>query len=566
LFKKSLAKWLSLFMALAIVLTACGQGSGGNATEGQDNGGQAATSGDGGQNGGQASGDTGEKTVLSAFSSQGARIISFNDNLVTQKIEEKLGIDIEFETAPSDGARDKQNLLLASGDYPAAFFGGDFTKVDQLKYGKLGIFVPLNELIDKYAPNIQKAFEENPGYKAGVTAPDGNIYALPGFDGCFHCFYPAKQWINEEWLKKLNLQLPTTTEEYENVLKAFKEQDPNGNGKKDEVPVSGYTSTGSEWGNPMTFLMNSFVYTDPSNYLQVSGGNIDLVADNQEWKDGLTYINKLYSQGLIDQQSFTQNQSSLQQIAMNPGDIILGIYPDLWNGDIMTIYGESEDQRWNQYVAVPPLKGPNGIQYTTYNGDKVQNAKFAITDKASEAQQIAAIQVADYLFTQEGALDGFLGVDGWVLVDDENMRGTNGEKAIFNTTPGSDDWEAPTNGIWENGFYYMSVDLFHGQEVSQDVEVQEGNEVRLYNENTKYVGKEPPADVKLPDIFIDPDSAQTVAELSTVINSYVRQNAVAFAIGQKNLDKDWDAYVQGLKDMGAEKYLQIYQQAYDASK
>jgi len=555
---KHSGKWLCVFIGLVLLLAGCGGKNGASGTDSPSGGPSEAASA-------SASGASGQNVVVTAFSSQGARITSFNDNLLTQKIEQKLGIKIDFQTAPSDGAKDKQNLLLSSGDYPAAFIGGSFNKVDQLKYGKLGVLIPLNDLIDQYAPNIKKAFEENPLLKKGVTAPDGNIYALPGLDGCDHCMYPAKLWINEQWLKKVNLSLPTTTDEFAKVLAAFKNDDPNGNGKADEIPLSGYVETGNEWGNPVNFLMNAFIYTDPTNYLRVKDGKVDLVADEPEWKQGLAYIRDLYAQKLIDPQTFTQNMSGIQQTAMNPDSIILGAYANLWNGDVMTIFGEAEDQRWNQYVAVPPLKGPGGAQYATYTEDRMPDAEFAITNKATKEQQIAAIRIADYLFTEEGALDAFLGVNAWVKAKDGQL-GINGKPAIFDTTPQSDDWDAPTNALWENMFYYMSKDLYMGQAVSQDVNIQDGNETRLYRENQKYVGHEPPESERLPDLFIDPNDAQTVSELSTVINNYVKQNEVQFIIGKKNLDKDWDDYVNGLKKSGLDQYLQIYQKAYEANK
>jgi putative aldouronate transport system substrate-binding protein len=558
--KKNLNKWLIVFMTLAtlaIVLAACGTSNNGNGnTDTNTNTNTNTNAGDSNTGGGS------DPDVLTAFSSQGARIISFNENSMTQRIEDELDIDLEFQTAPEDGAKNKQNLILASGDYPDAFIGGDFSKVEQLKYGTLGTFVPLNDLIKEYGPNIQKVFDENPQFEDGVTAPDGNIYSLPGYDGCWHCFWPAKSWMNVEWLETLGLELPTTTEEFENVLLAFKNDDPNGNGKADEIPLSGWTSATGNWGNPIYYIMNAFTYTDPNNFLKVNDGEVDLVADNVEWNEGLKYIKSLYDQGLIDPNTFTQNQDSLQQLAMNPGEIILGNYYNLWNGDIVTIYGEAVDQRWNQYRAVPPLEGPDGVRYATYTGQKLPAGKFAITDKASKEDQIAAIKVANYLYSKQGALDAFVGAGTWADAD-EGQLGTNGEQALYKKLDVNDNWDAPTSDIWENGFYYMSVDLFNGRNANQDLNIQAGNERRLYLDNLKYADFAPSNDVLLPDLFIDPDKAQQVAEMVTVINSYIKQNAVQFVIGQKNLDSDWDAYVQGLADLDVEKYLGIYQEAYE---
>src|SRR5690625_3729152 len=167
------------------------------------------------------------QVVITAFSSIKPNITDFNDNLLTQKIEELLDIEIDFQTTPEEGAREKQNLLISGGDYPTTFIGGDITGLEQLQYGKDGILVPLNDLIEEHAPHIQETFKEEPWLEDAITMADGNIYALPGRIGCYHCHYPTKMWINTKWLENLNLDMPETTEEFEEVLLAFKNDDPN---------------------------------------------------------------------------------------------------------------------------------------------------------------------------------------------------------------------------------------------------------------------------------------------------------------------------------------------------
>ena len=136
------------------------------------------------------------QVVITAFSSIKPNITDFNDNLLTQKIEELLDIEIDFQTTPEEGAREKQNLLISGGDYPTTFIGGDITGLEQLQYGKDGILVPLNDLIEEHAPHIQETFKEEPWLEDAITMADGNIYALPGRIGCYHCHYPTKMWIN----------------------------------------------------------------------------------------------------------------------------------------------------------------------------------------------------------------------------------------------------------------------------------------------------------------------------------------------------------------------------------
>src|SRR5690349_6367426 len=129
-------------------------------------------------------------------------------------------------------------------------------------------------------------------------------------------------WINNEWLQKLNMPMPRTTEEFKYVLEAFKNQDPNSNGKKDEVPLSG--SVGIVDTNIIPFLMNGFIYDDGKKSLLLKNGKLDFAANKPEWKQGLEYMRSLYKDGLIDPGAFTQNGDAYQKLGDNAGAEILG--------------------------------------------------------------------------------------------------------------------------------------------------------------------------------------------------------------------------------------------------
>ena len=107
------------------------------------------------------------------------------ENEYTVFKEEKFGVKIKWVAVPSQELKQKQNLLLASGDYPEIFWAGDFGNAEQMRYGGQGILQPLNDLIDQ-APDILAAFEFKPYFRPEITTPDGNIYTLPHFEECYH--------------------------------------------------------------------------------------------------------------------------------------------------------------------------------------------------------------------------------------------------------------------------------------------------------------------------------------------------------------------------------------------
>ena len=210
--KKRLWSVLSLMLIASLVLAACGNNN-------KDNNAAPSASAPASQSEAAATAEApaadAKPVDVSVFSVQETNI-DLPTNKFTKFVEEKFNIKFNLELIPSDGAKEKRQISLASGDYPDAYmltaYIDQFSQADVLKYGKQGVLIPLNDLIDQYAPNIKAAMEANPDLKAFNTAPDGNIYGLVAYSQCFHCSYPNKMWLNTKWLDKLGLKMPTTPE------------------------------------------------------------------------------------------------------------------------------------------------------------------------------------------------------------------------------------------------------------------------------------------------------------------------------------------------------------------
>ncbi|WP_145037188.1 ABC transporter substrate-binding protein [Paenibacillus sp. Y412MC10] len=531
---------LSLILAAVLVLSACGKSS------------ETGT-------GNPASPpESGAPVELSVFAPQSAGIESLDVNPFSKHIEEKLGITFKWNTTPDAVFNDKKLLMLASGDYPALIMNAGISKADQIKYGMQGAFIPLNDLIDQHAPNIKKAMEEVSYLKSAMTAPDGNIYALPKVNECLHCTYGQRMWINTTWLEKLGLEMPTTTDEFYEVLKAFKEQDPNGNGKADEIPM---TTSLDVWGGGVdAFLMNAFIYNNGTTYLSVKDGKVILSAAESEWKEGLKYLNKLYSEGLIDKGAFTQNGDAVKQLG-NKADNVVGAVGYALISSVL----EPTDAkpRHKEYDVVPPLKGPNGVQLAGYSvgaGD----GSFVITNKATEEQRIAAIKLADYLFSEEGTVMtswGFEG-DGWRKAESGALD-YNGELAAYEALKR----DVPEGSLdvtwWQLGTMLMVNSLRESFVAPEDPLGNGAYEYRLWLAAKKYEPFAKPELVYPTDVFIDPKDATFIAQIQKTIQDYVKSNLAQFVTGSKDIEKDWDAYVSGFKGLQLDKYLEIHQKALD---
>ena len=141
------------------------------------------------------------------------------------------------------------------------------------------------------------------------------------------------------------------------MLTAFRDDGPNGNGKQDEIPLTGAVNAWA--GDVQDFLMSAFIYTDGQRFLTADNGTIVFTPDKPEWRDGLRYINRLYKSGLIHSEAFTNSVDTLRALANRPDDLIVGAYAAGHNR-----MGPQEEGIWQQYRVVPPLRGSAGVQLT----------------------------------------------------------------------------------------------------------------------------------------------------------------------------------------------------------
>ncbi len=489
-------------------------------------------------------------------------------NAFSLQLEEMFDAKFEWTTTTYDGtsAKEKRQLALATGDYPEVFmlipWVDQFSQTELLKYGQQGVLLPLNDLIAEHAPNITAALENYPDFRAMTIAPDGNIYGLPQLIQCYHCSYGNKMWLNTKWLKALNLETPTTMEEFAAVLLAFKTQDPNGNGQADEVPLSGAIM---EYGTrPIPFLMNGFIYNDDRTFLLLNDGKVDLAANKPEWKEGLAYIKGLYDQGLIDPGTFTNNGDAYTALGNNADAQLLGVGAGMHPAIFVNSFGDSKPYAYD-YDPLPPLQGPHA-SFATYIPNMVPGATFVLTNKASEAAQIAAIKMVDYMFTFEGHMAGIFGEEGldWRKPEAGEVANNNSVEPLYFDIP-LGPGETDPNRFWGAGAqYFDDVAIRDAQVQSPDIYSDAGYEHRLQLATDLYHGKESPNLFPFWAIWPDPAVSDEEAMLKQNITDYVNQNALAFVTGSSNLETDWDGYVAGLEQLNLARYLEIIQAAYDA--
>ncbi len=363
--------------------------------------------------------DSADNITLSIFGAQRAGVPDYNSppNKTTEWFQETTGVSLTWETALEVDMQAKFNTIMVGGDYPELIAYTGLTLSEQLLYGAQGTFLPLNDLIDNYMPNLVQMLENYPGSRESITLSDGNIYVLPQIGANLHSTVPYKMWINQSWLDNLGLDMPTTTDEFKEVLIAFRDEDANGNGNpNDEVPLTGSLSG---WNNdPLPFLMNSFgpfsVTVNAGNGMNVaSDGTLTYPKTEDYWRDYLIYMNDLYNENLIDTLMYTQTQNELKALAETPGESVVGVCA---GGSIGAFLSLGDSDRWKEYVALAPLEGPEGVQYAV-SAPIAGNSGLTLTDKCKDP--IAVCRAFDLMYTEEGMLRNRIGIEGenWVTAD-----------------------------------------------------------------------------------------------------------------------------------------------------
>lgn len=353
-----------------------------------------------------------EPVELTFLYVKGANLADLKENAMFKQMEEDTNVIINWQYAGDADWSEQKSLLLASGDLPDVFFGSNSLK-DMDIATNLDLFIPLEEYVEKYCPNIQAAWEAEPTMEKMVTNPDGHIYTLPGKKplrpkGCDTPF------INQKWLDNLDLEMPTTVDEWYEVLKAFKEKDPNGNGVADEIPLTGSAKTNLfDWIR----YINPWGITDSleENLLaldQETEKPVFIPAD-ERYKEAVAFFHKLYEEGIMDPEFITQDGSMADAKMKNEEVALVG------TGITWEVTSGTQPHQ-DEYVPMPPLAGPNGDRYIRGNDETITYSRNEFTITTACEYPEVAMRWADYFSTDDISVQSYWGPYGVVLDKDED--------------------------------------------------------------------------------------------------------------------------------------------------
>jgi putative aldouronate transport system substrate-binding protein len=480
-----------------------------------------------------------DQQVTLRFSGQKAPLApDYGTMTLVKQWQGDTGVQIKWENLPENVYKEKKALLLASGDLPDAFYGTGFSDADIAVNGANGTLVPLESLIDKYAPNLKKIFEKRPEIKAAVTASDGHIYTLPAAEELGIGAVPFFWSINTTWLAKVGLPMPTTADEYYRVLQAFKTQDPNGNGKADEIPLS---FIGNWWCADVGDLFAALSgMPDNPDHRIVRDDKVIHTASQPQYRDAIATLHKWYAEGLIDREAFTQTDK--QYLAKGKSkDPVVGSFV-WWETEEVVGAGRVKD-----YALMAPLQGPAGRLVGRANGGDYSRDAFAITrvNKYPEVTMRWVDRLYDPVMSAQVAWgpigEGLQKNASGVLVSMPDKAGESAGERKQRIAPGG------PRVVLKEDFKAVVAPEPRAAQRQKDLE----KTYLPYAEKQSY-----------PLVFFTQEELQQVNEISTELKSLVDEKRAAWIV-RGGVEKDWDTYLAQLKSAGLDELMSVYQTAYD---
>ncbi len=547
-------KWLALLLAgcMAVgVLAGCGNSQGG----GKDTAASSDTSDQGGQSGEKAekeSASTGEKVKLTALISKHSLTKDVNEMEWLNILEEENGVDIEWQQITADWDQ-KKSVMFAGGDIPDILFKATAT-TDFATYN--GLFENLAPYIEAGdMPNVAGMFEDHPELRTLCTDENGAIYGLPNY----RSLWPRTNrvlYINKTWVDALGLQMPSTMDELHEVLLAFRDKDPNGNGDTtDEIPL--------DFNGFPSFLLGCFgvPLMNESDGYYVEDGTVKNFRVDENYKEFMIWLQELYGEGLINEEVITQDYSKFQSLARGEGTTAkVGVTLGWESGD------RFGTEVADQYVPLPALKphadsDENEVYWGYYyDNNSVNAATVALSANCKNME--ASVSFIDDFYAEEIGIQVLFG--GMNEVD--NCIQDNGD-GTYTVLPPADSSIDPGTWKWTNSFadyspYYIADDMKDKLTMGEDM--------------ARVLAEREPLDPTLdlmeekcdtyPAKFINytTDENADLAMNQSNINNIVDQTYAAWLTDStRNIEEEWDAYVKSVYDIGLAQNLEIRQTAYE---
>lgn len=502
-----------------------------------------------------------EKATLTGMTQYPANTESDpNNRTIFKRLQEKTNVEIEWKAIQGDQWGEKITLAMADTNTLTDFiFSAGFGDNDLLRYADQGVIIPLEDYIDAYMPNLKAVFDKYPEYRKMSTDTNGHIWALPWIEqlGSEKTAIQAvgdMSFINKKWLDFLGLEIPTTVDEFEQVLIAFRDHASELQAEfgidGSIIPMSCIVNDGNQ--DP-AILINGFGEgygdCDQGRHIAVTDDKKVICTATQEgFKDGIAWLHKLYEEGLIDPEAFTQEWSTYVSKGKS------GRYGVCFSWDNANIIDD-----FNGWVPLPALTA-DVRNITPENGSFTSGydrGRCVVTAVAKNPALVCAwldqmydpFQSPQNNWGTYGEDDDF---DIFVLGKNENGDDMLQHAPLGDASPVEVREAESVNGP------LAILDEYYGVYVTCPDDAQYRLDwIKDYytpDMNTKYV---------YPNVFMSQEDTEELSNLQTDITKTINAKRSDWIMNGFT-DADWDEYIKSLDAYGLKDMLAIFQKYLDA--
>ena len=482
-----------------------------------------------------------------------------NNRTIFKRLEEQTNVHIDWTAIQSDQWGDKITLNMSNINTLTDFvFSAGFSDSDLLRYADQEIIIPLEDYIDSCMPNLSAVFEKYPEYRTMCEDEDGHIWALPwieqlGSEKTAIQTIGDMSFINKKWLDFLGLEVPTTVDEFEEVLIAFRD---NASDIQSEFGIEGSII-------PMSFIMNDGDqdpaiiingfgegYGDPDRGRHIAVTNdleVICTATQEGFKEGMQWLHKLYEENLIDPEAFTQEWSTYVSKGKS------GRYGVCFSWDVANI------DNFQDWVPLPALTA-DVRNITPQNGSFTSGfdrGRCVVTALAEDPELVC--EWLDVMYDPFQSPQNNWGTYG---EDDEFDIFVLGENAdgepMLQHAPLGDASPVEVREAECVGGPLAILDEYYGVYVTCPDDAQYRldwiKDIYTPDMNNDYV---------YPNVFMNMDDTEELSNLQADITKTINAAKSDWVMNGFD-DSDWEQLQDDLDAYGLEDYLAIYQKYLDA--
>ena len=487
---------------------------------------------------------TDEKQTITIFVSHNYQTDFNESNKMYQKLEELTNVHVNWVIVSSSDVDTKKSLIWTGTDMPDVIYG--VTNDEVLTYSALGALLPVDEYKD-CMPNFYAAMNDgrNDGIEKMLTLEDGHIYALPAI-GLAYYTNGATVQINTKWLEAVGKEMPTTVEELKDVLIAFRDGDPNGNGEKDEIPMTWEWQYAGQDRN----IGGIYSWFGVLPGLWIHDGIVNYGPAMEDYKTMVKFYADLWKEGLIDKEVFTENNTTYKaKGTVDPS--LYGVFTG-WRKGLYV-----GDTNYDEYEVLPALTCADTAfsgACRTHMGEGREWTfnRAAVTSACKNPELVCKwLDIFYDVYWGSQIADGYIG--SHIYEKEDGQFAEVPADQIPSQYASRDEWKYYT--MANVGPYYKAEEHCKNLATSAKWAIEMNHQSEIYDGH--YINE-----IMMPSYQL-PEEHDLIASYEADIKSYAAEMFALWVTGEQDIESGWDQYLAELDRMGVKEYIAAYQAYYD---